>query len=85
MTNFGWNYPPGVTGREYAILGADEEWEEEVECRLCEEDTLHRCEMYQKVITTSCDECGHVDEYDSDWWFGVGDMAYDRMKDEEKI
>lgn len=26
------NYPPGVTGRELAIAGPDNEWEEEFEC-----------------------------------------------------
>lgn len=29
------NYPPGVTGREYAISGATNEWEEERECPSC--------------------------------------------------
>ncbi len=31
-TTFGWNYPPGVTGREYAIAGPDYEQEEHREC-----------------------------------------------------
>ena len=26
------NYPPGVTGREYAIAGPDREWDDEAEC-----------------------------------------------------
>lgn len=29
------NYPPGVTGREYAIGGAEREWEEIRECPHC--------------------------------------------------
>jgi hypothetical protein len=29
------NYPPGVTGNEYAISGAEKEWEEERECPHC--------------------------------------------------
>ena len=27
MPDFGWNYPPGVTGNEYAIAGADYEYD----------------------------------------------------------
>lgn len=30
------NYPPGVTGNEYAIGGAESEWEEIRECPSCE-------------------------------------------------
>lgn len=30
------NYPPGVTGNEYAIGGAEREWEEIRECPRCE-------------------------------------------------
>lgn len=32
MTNFGWNYPAGVTGNEWQIAGVPER-EETVECR----------------------------------------------------
>jgi len=37
MSNFSGlsNYPPGVTGNEYAISGAEREWTEERECPLC--------------------------------------------------
>jgi|APSaa5957512493_1039668.scaffolds.fasta_scaffold82933_3 hypothetical protein len=83
--NFGWHYPPGVTGNEYAISGAEEEWEEELECESCGKGTLHYCEIYNKTISTICEECKNVNEYDSDWWFCVGDMAYDAMKDGEMI
>ena len=30
------NYPPGVTGNEYAISGAEREWEAIAECPRCE-------------------------------------------------
>ncbi len=30
------NYPPGVTGFEYAIGGAEREWQEIQECPACE-------------------------------------------------
>jgi hypothetical protein len=32
MVDFGWNYPPGVTGNEYEIAGADYEKETDVPC-----------------------------------------------------
>lgn len=32
MANFGWDLPPGVTGRELEIAGPDWEGELEVEC-----------------------------------------------------
>lgn len=32
MVNFGWNYPPGVTGNEFAISGPDYEHEVKGEC-----------------------------------------------------
>lgn len=36
------NYPPGVTGMEYAIGGAEREWEEKRTCPECDtEDVMH--------------------------------------------
>ena len=32
MSGFGWNYPPGVTGNEYAITGPDYEREVDGKC-----------------------------------------------------
>lgn len=42
------NYPPGVTGNEYAIGGAQREWEEERECPHCGDvQTLHHEAHYE--------------------------------------
>jgi len=37
------NYPPGVTGNEYAIGGPQREWEEEAHCPVCgtEDNLIH--------------------------------------------
>ncbi|MAG73899.1 hypothetical protein CL620_06295 [archaeon] len=85
MTDFGWNYPPGVTGNEYAISGDEGSWEEDLECKLCEKNTLHSCEVYRSIVSTMCMECHDANDYDSDWWFGVGDMAYDVVKDGDGV
>ena len=72
MANFGWNYPPGVTGREYEIAGPDDEWESEHYCEKCEKDTMFSCESFQKQRSGICSECdsdidlGHTDD-DIDW------------------
>ena len=72
MVNFGWNYPPGVTGNEYAIAGPDREWEDELYCEKCEKDELFYCESYQKQRSGRCPVCdsdidlGHDDDY-IDW------------------
>ena len=72
MANMGWNYPPGVTGREYEIAGPDDEWESEHYCEKCEKDTMFSCESFQKQRSGICSECdsdidlGHTDD-DIDW------------------
>lgn len=45
---FGWDLPPGVTGNEYAIAGADYEKDSDVPCEKCggaamEQDYGGRC------------------------------------------
>jgi hypothetical protein len=35
MANFGWDYPPGVTGNELAISGPDSEVEATMVCPNC--------------------------------------------------
>ena len=68
----GWNYPPGVTGREYEIAGPDDEWESEHYCEKCEKTTMFSCESFQKQRSGICSECdsdidlGHTDD-DIDW------------------
>ena len=47
MPDFGWNYPPGVTGNEYAIAGADYEKEVKGGCRLCTKSSLKMAFLVQ--------------------------------------
>lgn len=71
------NYPPGVSGREFAIAGPDREFEEERECR-CGYVGEALIQSYGLEQWWTCPECGedHIeeDEYEDD---------PDRFRDEE--
>lgn len=60
------NYPPGVTGREYEIAGADKEFEA---ARKCEDEDcgfhgIVEIEEYQKQQWWTCPKCGKAhDKY----------------------
>jgi hypothetical protein len=74
MTNFGWNFPPGVTGNEFAIAGPDREWE--TTCAECDAPAAAAC--YDYHWWTDC-ENGHHHDYD----YGPDpDEEYDRMRDD---
>ena len=72
MVNFGWDYPPGVTGNEYEIAGPDSVWEEKLDCANCEKTTMFSCESFRGQRSGVCGECesdidlGHMDD-DIDW------------------
>lgn len=52
------NYPPGVTGREYAISGPTDEWEADLECATCGRETLHFFETHSEFGTRAfCNDC----------------------------
>ena len=55
------NYPPGVSGDEYAIVGPD--WQEEAGvCPGCGADSLWR-EGYRRTVTVYCSGgCSYADE-----------------------
>lgn len=52
------NYPPGVTGGEYEIAGADDEWEEERDCEACGKRTTWYRARYRHETWGTCTECG---------------------------
>jgi hypothetical protein len=54
------NYPPGVTGREYEIAGADAEWTETktVHCQM--ED----CPRFEEEVEVELD----LQSYRGEWW-----------------
>ena len=51
------NYPPGVTGNEYEIVGPDEEWEEMRYCPTCDTKTEGMCQSYGSDQWWDCDVC----------------------------
>ncbi len=90
MTNFGWDYPPGVTGNEYAIAGADYSKESNVPCPYepkkgtedslpCGEPTME--EGYQEQRWLACDE-GHTTYLEPDDGPDP-DAAYDAERDRQ--
>ena len=56
--NFGWDYPPGVTGNEYAIAGPDYDQEKEGVCPKCGDTGCLSEQGYRGqrwVVCCSCD------------------------------
>ncbi len=51
------NYPPGVTGREYAIAGPDYERESDIRCPVCGGATMEL--GYRGDRWLSCDDQDH--------------------------
>lgn len=53
---FGWSYPPGVTGMEFAIAGPDREVEEEHECPRCHRVGIVLVAEYRHSRWANCPE-----------------------------
>ena len=64
------NYPPGVTGYEYAINGPDYEDDTDEPCWYCENTEGNVKQGYNKEVWIICGECGKQTdiEYDSDYY-----------------
>lgn len=61
------NYPPGVSGNEYEIQGADEEVESEYLCSHCEIKRMGIIYIYHGERWFICNECDfHTDIFDSE-------------------
>ena len=59
------NYPPGVSGDEYAIAGPD--WDEDAgACPVCGEDSLLR-EGYGWAVWVICCGCGYQADEEPEW------------------
>lgn len=67
------NYPPGVTGREFAINGWDEEISSEEMCEDCGEVRDGYTLVYDGEALWRCNKC----DWESDSW----DIAADREAD----
>lgn len=79
------NYPPGVTGNEYAISGPEREWEEDRFCDECEKDTRHTCQAHRDHgAWANCNECGQETDITDELETGPDpDEAYDRMRERD--
>ena len=56
---FGWDYPPGVTGNEYEIAGADYEKEVEGKCPQCGESDCLAEQGYRYQRWVDCHNCDY--------------------------
>jgi len=67
------NYPPGVTGNEYAINGAQYEREINEQCEACGHVGLlleGHYEFGERTICLECDDIQYIDpEPDPDEWY----------------
>ncbi len=83
MTDFGWDYPPGVTGNEYAIAGPDYEKESDIPCSVCGKPTTEFGYGDQRWLT--CVEFDHITNLEL---FDEGpdpDRAYDEKRDRQMV
>lgn len=54
--NFGWSYPPGITGNEYEIAGPDYGQEIEEMCPICGNKLVQQGYRYHHwVVCSNCD------------------------------
>jgi hypothetical protein len=79
------NYPPGVTGNEYAISGAQKEWEEKTECSLCgkEDIMLHEYhyEFGERYFCTNADCTGSDTGVEVEYDYAEDDFKFDEMRE----
>lgn len=58
------NYPPGVTGREFEIAGADREESEQVECPECGNDAIEDVSYFGEQRWWTCSAChAHITQF----------------------
>jgi hypothetical protein len=93
MSNFGWDYPPGVTGNEYQIAGPSREWEEKMDVE-CLNDECEMFDVPQEVEVSGesyrgtntyyweCPTCGHSHDFEREEDEGPDpDAAYDAWRE----
>lgn len=76
MPNFGWSYPPGVTGNELQIAGPDYERESDTPCSVCGAETMEL--GYRRDRWLSCGN-GHTSDLERDG--PDPDRAYDEARE----
>ena len=77
MANFGWHYPPGVTGNEFAIAGPDYERESNWSCGDCSSPMMELGYRGQRWL--ACPSCSAVLDLELDE--PDPDRAYDEARE----
>jgi len=70
------NYPPGVTGNEFAIAGPDYEKESDLPCGKCGGPTMELGYRHERWIACQCGWTTDAEEDEPD-----PDRAYDEARD----
>ena len=78
---FGWSYPPGVTGTEYAIAGPDYERESDVLCDKCNGPMMEQA--YRGDRWSTCQDCGESADLQPPE--PDPDRAYDEKRDRQML
>ena len=73
---FGWSYPPGVTGNEYAIAGPDYEEESDVLCGDCGGETMELGDDRDRWVACDCGWQADLGRLEPDPY-----RVYDEMRD----
>jgi len=76
------NLPPGVTGNEYAIGGAEREWDEERECPHCGVTQVLHHEAHRE-FTTGIEAWCYDDDCEGRFGFDVEPDEPDYETDDE--
>ena len=91
MPDFGWNYPQGVSGNEYAISGADYEKESTEPCPRCAcnlpdcpEHTLLLIEQgYHGERWLTCPQCDYTRDLESLEDYNEAAAEYRQAREED--
>lgn len=82
---FGWDYPPGVTGFEPQIAGPNDEHETEAYCPTCRSMRPGLLQSYGvRTLWFTCDVCNEGREFD-DWAEEAEERRFDELREEGLI
>ena len=68
------NYPPGVTGNEYAINGPDYEVETHEACPKCGFSLLEQGYYFERWVV--CTNCDYTEDREPAWCCDAGPMGH---------
>ena len=82
MSKFGWDYPPGVTGNEFAIAGPDFEEESDLPCPQCGAPTMKLGYRHDRWLVCNS-EHAHTTDLEPLDEGPDPDRAYDEERDRQ--